>query len=176
MPEIAELTSGTKLDDDMASAVSWTRIHDEAMPACTPALGNFSLHLDWNRKRERRSVAAVRLRPQPATMPLDDAAADRKADPHPRALRCVERLEELFGLLRVDTDSRVDNRQPHGVIVLQLRPHQDLPCTIGDALHRVRCIEEQIEDDLLKLNAITVDVRKVVRELHLKGQPVSVKL
>src|SRR3712207_4406350 len=64
---------------------------------------------------EHRAVAAARRRTDRSPVPLDDAAADRKADS--RSLRpgmqAHERLEEVLGLVLVEAEPVIDDADSH---------------------------------------------------------------
>ena len=115
--------------------------------------------------------AIIRRRPQAAMMTLDNGAADGQADPHAATLGGVERFEEPIHALRVETHARIlhasgahDRRLPFG------SDHQ-LPRTIVDTAHRVRGVQEQVQDDLLKLDTIADDRRKVVGKFRAAESP-----
>ena len=52
--------------------------------------------------------------------------------------------------------------------------HQ-LPRTIVDGAHRIRGVQKQVQDDLLKLDTIARDRRKIVGKFRPQNHPVSLK-
>src|SRR5262250_803178 len=58
-----------------------------------------------NGKREGGTGSVIRLRPETATMSLDDGATDGEPDTHAVGLRCVEGVEQLVHTLGVDPQS-----------------------------------------------------------------------
>ena len=94
-------------------------------------------------------------------MILDDGAADKEPDPHSVRFRGVEGVEELVHSLRIEPDSYILHSQTHSIPFVSFGPDHQLSRTILDAPHRVRGVQEQVEDDLLKLDAIARDRREV---------------
>ena len=56
--------------------------------------------------------------------------------------------------LRIETDSGVHHAQPHAVVFFPFGFDKQLSWTIIDGVHRVQSIPDEIEDDLLQLNAV----------------------
>ena len=50
------------------------------------------------------------------------------------------------------------------------------PRTIVDRAHRVGCVSQQVQDDLLKLDAIARYLRKVVAQFNPQNHLASLKL
>jgi hypothetical protein len=106
-------------------------------------------------------------------MMLDYGAADGQADPHPAALGRIERFEQSIGAFPIEADSGIFHGQAYMVVCVSFRFDYQLPSAIVDIAHRSRCVQEQVENDLLKLDAISGDRRKVVGELLLQNHLVS---
>src|SRR6266566_4195074 len=64
----------------------------------------------------------------------------------------------------------------HTIAVLPFGSDQQLPRAIVHVNHRVGGVSEQVEDDLLELDAIADDGREILGELQLKSDPVSLKV
>ena len=109
-------------------------------------------------------------------MSLDDGAADGEPDSHAVALRRVEGVEQPVHALTVDAHARVPDGHAHTIARLPFCSDQQLPRAILHVDHRVRGVAEQIQDDLLELDAIAGDRGEVVGELRLQHHPVSLKI
>src|ERR1700761_7924096 len=97
-------------------------------------------------------------------MALDDGATDRQANPHTATLRRVKRIEKFLHTLRFETRTGVPHRQAYAVVLVPFGSDQQLSRSIVDVAHRVCGVQEQVQDDLLKLNTIAGDRRKVARK------------
>ena len=94
-------------------------------------------------------------------MALDNRSANRYAYSHTIILRCIEGFEKSVYSLRVQTDSRIFHAKPHTIAFASFGSDQQLPRTVVDGAHRVGCVPDKVQDNLLKLNAISVDEREV---------------
>src|SRR3954465_12661167 len=111
------------------------------------------------RKRERGSGPIVWCRPDPATMILDDRSTDRQPDPHAAALGCMERFEQLLGAFVFETYAGILHGEAHMIVIFSFCFYYHIPGPIVDAAHRFGGVEQQVQDDLLKLNPIADDGR-----------------
>jgi hypothetical protein len=109
-------------------------------------------------------------------MSLDDGAADGESDAHAVALRRVKSVKQLVHILAVETRASVPHGHAHTIAALPFGSDQQLPRAIVDADHRVRGVAEQVQNDLLELDAIASDRWEVIGELRLNDHPVSLKL
>ena len=66
--------------------------------------------------------------------------------------------------------SRAHDRRP------PVRFDQQLPRAIVETKHCVRCIAEQVQDDLLELDPVSSDDREIFGEVRLKDYPVPLKI
>jgi hypothetical protein len=105
------------------------------------------------------SFGAARRRPRWRSML---GAADEQANAHPVALRRVERIEQPPDRFRFETYPGIPHRQAYAIVLVPLRSDHQSSRAIFDTVHPVCGIPEQVQDDLLKLNAIAVDGREVV--------------
>ena len=112
----------------------------------------------------------VRLRPETAMMSLDDGTADGEPDPHAVGFRCVEGVEQLVHVLRVDAHAGIPHAHAHTIAVLAFGSDQQLPRAIVHVNHRVAGVAEQVQDHLLELDPIAGDGREIVGELRLKNR------
>src|SRR3954451_6906162 len=116
---------------------------------------------DRQREAECAALAGGALRPDPATVLLDDALADRKPDAGARivllAVEPVERLEDALGLSRVHADAIVGDREDRRV-PLDLGADADDRIALGE-LERVA---DQVEEDLTELADVAEDHRQLL--------------
>src|SRR5262245_20951258 len=98
-------------------------------------------------------------------VPLDDGPADGESDTHALALRRVEGIKELVHALTVNPYACIPHHQTHAIGVLSLGSDQQPARPIVDADHRVRGVAEEVQNDLLELDAIAGDRREVFGEL-----------
>ena len=108
-------------------------------------------------------------------MTLNNGATDGEPDSHTVILGGVERFEEPVRSLRVEPDSRILHRQPYMIVFVPFSFNQQLPRTIVDRAHRVGCIPDQVQDDLLQLDTIASDDREVLGKLRPQDHPTSLK-
>jgi hypothetical protein len=109
-------------------------------------------------------------------MPLHNRSADGQSDTHAAALRGVEGIEELVHALTVNADTAVPHHHTDAVAILSLGSDQQLPRPIVDIHHRVRGVANQIQNDLLELDAIPGYVREIIGELRLQNHALSLKV
>jgi hypothetical protein len=101
---------------------------------------------------------------------LDNRPADRQTDAHAVRLGRVERFEQFLDGRRIDACSGVAYLQPDGAIALEFRPHQEGSGPVFDAVHRVSRVEEQVQDDLLQLNAVGAHRWQAICEFCLQSR------
>ena len=109
-------------------------------------------------------------------MPLDDGSADGEPDTHAAALRRMEGIKELVHAPTVNANAGIAHYHTHVIAGVLLSADQQLPRPIIDAAHRVCGVAEEIQNDLLELDAIPGDLREVFGELRLNDYAVSLKL
>src|SRR6516165_4966837 len=94
--------------------------------------------------------------PDAAPMSFDDGARDGQPHAHALALGCEEGLEEMSELIRTNTRTRIRNRD-FGESLLILSYSAGDPAVSGRLIgQRINRIHDQVENDLLKLNPVTV--------------------
>jgi len=109
-------------------------------------------------------------------MSLDDGATDGEADAHALAFRRVEGIEQLGQVLRVDADAGIAHGHPDTIAVLVFGSDQQPPRPILNGSHRIRGVADQVQDDLLELNAIPGDRWEALGKLQLQQYAISLKL
>jgi len=130
----------------------------------------------WFATSQRGAGSVIRLGPQAALVSLDDRPADRQADTHAVDLGREERVEQLVHAVAVEAHAGVPHRQADPVAILVPGTDHDLSRAAVNADHGIRSVAEQIEDDLLQLDPISVDGRQVLRQLRPQDNVVPLKL
>jgi hypothetical protein len=93
---------------------------------------------------------------------LDDGSTDGQANSHAVILSRVERVEKPIHARRLETNPNVLHGQPHVICFVPFRSDQQVPRTALYAAHRVASVPHQVQDDLLKLHAISRDKQGIV--------------
>ena len=109
-------------------------------------------------------------------MSLDDRAADRQPNTHTAALGGIEGFEQLFEILRTDTDARILHAETHMIIGLSAGSDQELPGAVFDTNHRLGSIAKQVERDLLQLDTVSHDGGDILGEFQTQNYPISLKI
>lgn len=93
--------------------------------------------------------------------------------PIPLGLVVKKALKSCVALLRVDANARVLDRDKHLATVVQLRPDQQLAPLAGDRRHCLHAVDEQLDDHLLQLDAITEHGGQPRRQFQAQGHPMA---
>ena len=109
-------------------------------------------------------------------MPLDDRAADEQPDPHAAVLRGVERIEQRIRALWRQAYADIADGQTDAIPVVAFASDEQMSRSIVHVHHRVRRVAEQIQDDLLELNAVAGDERETLGELGMEDHVMSVQV
>src|SRR5580698_7438177 len=128
-----------------------------------------------NGKRKSGAWTVVRFRPKTAMMALDYRTTDGKPDSHAVVLGCIKNLKESFHSLRVKADARILDGEAHVIVCVSFRSDLQLPRTIVHGAHGVRGVLEQIQDHLLKLDAVPCHHWEILCEFRPENHPVSLK-
>src|SRR5580692_10591287 len=126
-----------------------------------------------NGKRKSGARTVVRFRPKTAMMALDYGTTDGKSDSHAVVLGGIKGLKKSVRSLSIKADARILYGESHLIVCVSLCFDPQLPWTIVHCAHGVRGVLEQIQDDLLKLDAVPCHRREVVCELRPENHPVS---
>jgi hypothetical protein len=78
----------------------------------------------------------------------------------------MECLEQFIRAARIESHPRIPNRQAYAVALVSFGPDHQLPGTTLHFPHRIRAIPQQVEDDLLELEAISDNLRQIARKLR----------
>ena len=77
----------------------------------------------------------------------------------------IERFEDLSRGLGRETDSRIFHTQPDLVSLSPFSSDEQLSRAIVNCAHCIRSVPKQVQNDLLKLDAVTDYWREVLRKL-----------
>src|ERR1700691_1062764 len=88
----------------------------------------------------------------------------------------VERIEELPEVLWINALAGVTHGEPNRVRVWSGSDDQKIAWTIINRAHRVGGVEDEIQNDLLNLDAIGIDERQAGVEIRSQGYPTDLKL
>src|SRR5690606_4660664 len=108
-------------------------------------------------------MRVVLLRPQPSAVRLDDRAADGEAHAHPVLFRRKERLEYLLRKRDAATaiaDLGLDDAS-HPAHVYPKKS------VARDGFHRLHAVADEVDQNLLDLDAIGRDDRKVAFDIDI---------
>lgn len=108
-------------------------------------------------------------------MTLDNGLADRQSDSHSVILRCIEAFEKPVRGLWFEADSHIFHADAYSISPISIGCDDQVSGTIVDCAHRIGTIPKQVQDNLLKLDAIACDARKVVSQFCAHNHPVSLK-
>src|SRR5271156_1758293 len=102
-------------------------------------------------------------------MTLDNGTTDRQTDSHAAAFGRIKGIEECLGALRLEAYARVFYTQADVILAFPLGPDDHLPRPILDVAHRVRRVQAEVQDHLLKLHAIARHRRQAVIQLGMQN-------
>ena len=103
-------------------------------------------------------------------MPLDDRAADEQSDPHAAVLGGVESIEQQIRALWRQAYADIADAQTDAIPAVAFASDEQMSWSIVHVHHRVRAIAEQVQDDLLELDAVAGDERQTLSELGMEGR------
>src|SRR5580698_293462 len=146
----------------------WINLGSSSRIGCTSLLRR-------NGKRKSGARTVVRFRPKTAMMALDYGTTDGKSDSHAVVLGCIKGLKESVHNLGIKADARIPYGEPHLIVFASFRSNLQLPGPIVHGAHGVRGVLEQIQDHLLKLDAVPCHLWEVVCEFRPENHPVSLK-
>src|SRR3954470_21713703 len=109
-------------------------------------------------------------------MRFDDRAANRKAHPGAAGFRREERLEDALRVVRTDADSGILNRHQHAVGLDRLRFHRQHPRAIRQRGHGLDGIHDQVQKNLLQLNAVDRDEWQALTQFDPQRYAVALQI
>src|SRR5688572_32101468 len=116
-----------------------------------------SLAVNRQRDRELRAAVGIVRSRYLAAVAFDDGAADRKAHSQSFRLAGDEGIEDRLELFRGDSSAAVLNFDQHVRFINRIRAHDQSPRAVeSGSAHGAEGIEHQVQEDLLKLDAVTL--------------------
>jgi hypothetical protein len=109
-------------------------------------------------------------------MGLNDRITDCEPHSHPLGFRREEAVKDTISICRVKTNAGIRHVDHDVALIVELRPNRQLAGAIHDGAHRVDAIHDEVENDLLQLNAVGHDHRKVWMQLRQDRDAVSMQL
>jgi len=109
-------------------------------------------------------------------MTFDDRATHGQPNAHAFRLGAVERREELLRVPRIEAHAAVTDGDAHETVFVEPRPDEQVAGPILDREHGVGGIREQVQNDLLQLDPIADDNRKVAGEVRAQERPLALQL
>src|SRR5216684_5562578 len=110
-----------------------------------------------DRKLKESTPRLAPGRPQPAPVGIDDRAADRQSHPYPARLRGVESLENAIDMVRINARPGISHGHENATGLGLLGADQQLAWPRLDRAHGFDRVQDQVQDDLLQLNAIPLN-------------------
>src|ERR1700730_1549349 len=107
-----------------------------------------------------RSVRIARRRADAAIVSFDDRPANSQTYAHALGLRRVERLKNAVDPFRIDTRPRVFHRDHYAIRFARFRFHPQNAWALRYGAHGIDRVRNQIQEDLLQLDAIAQDLKR----------------
>src|SRR5580704_12505052 len=126
-----------------------------------------AVRVGGHREVENRAPRPVGGHPQPTAMRFDDRTADRQPHSQTLGLCRVERIKEAFETRRSQAWPRILHRNQHAIRFGRSGGDEQLSLPFRDRAHGLDRVDDEIEDDLLQLNAIPFDGRQTLPECRL---------
>src|SRR5882672_569094 len=152
-------------------SLSWTHSRTRGRVACS--LGRLTSAAPRRSVCDRRqgelkasAAGQVRARPQSAAVRFDDRTADRQAHPQTAKLRRVEGLEHALKSRRREAWTRIAHLDRHAIWFVAGADEQ-FPLLFADVAHRFDRVDDQVKQDLLQLDPVSLDTRQALRKLRL---------
>jgi hypothetical protein len=108
-------------------------------------------------------------------MTLHNRATDGEAYSHAAALGRVEGVEESVGVVSIESDARITDAQVY-ISCLDAGDDHELSRTIFDSAHGIARVQQQIEDHLLKLDAVAFHWRQTIGQLEAHSYTLDLEL
>ena len=100
-------------------------------------------------------------------MGFDNRPANGESHAEPFALGSVERLENLTRAVARQTGAVISDRDLNRAGAICFRPHFDFVFPRARILHRVKRVDQQIENNLLQLHSVTAHTRQAILAFEL---------
>src|ERR1700677_4215473 len=102
-------------------------------------------------------------------MTLNNGTTDRQTDSHAAAFGRIEGIEERLCALRFEAHARVLYTQADVILAFPLGPDDQPARPILDTAHRVRGVQAEVQDHLLKLDAIARHRRQSLIQVGMQN-------
>src|SRR5689334_11025752 len=89
-------------------------------------------------------------------MGFDNRPRDRQSHPHAALLCCKKRFKDLLQTIRLDSLTCIRNRELR-LVLEEICPDRNSAIAAMRCCKRVDGIGDQVKNDLLQLNAVTLD-------------------
>jgi hypothetical protein len=103
---------------------------------------------------------------------VDDGPADRQPHPNSAGLRGVESLENALDMFQINPRPRIAHRDEDAVCPALLGADQQLTRPPVDRAHCFGRVQDQVQDDLLQLNPISLNGRQPLAQAGLNGNSI----
>src|SRR5712671_6205538 len=100
---------------------------------------------------------------------------DVKSDSHAVVLGCIKSLKKSVHSLGIKAHAHILYGEPHLIVCASFRSDLQLPGTIIHGAHGVRGVLEQIQNHLLKLDAVPCHHREVACKFRSENYSISLK-
>src|SRR6266702_1138859 len=121
------------------------------------------------------TLSLLRLRPDPATVRLDNRTADRQSHSHAFRLRCKECVEKPPGVLFADARAGIFYDHLCVPRIEAARADPQGPRPSRDARHRLHAVHHEVDDDLLQLHAVGTHLRRRTRVIGIHFDTVPIQ-
>ena len=108
----------------------------------------------------------VRIGPQPPPVGIDVRPADRRPHSYSAGFRRVEGLEDALEMLRIDTRASVAHCYGEASCLGLLRADRRFSWPFLNRPHCFDRIQNQVQDDLLQMNTISLDGKRLLRKVE----------
>jgi hypothetical protein len=94
-------------------------------------------------------------------MSFNDGVTDCQPHSHALGFRGEEAFEDAVPVCRVKTNTGIRHVDDDVALIVELRTNRQDTWAVSDRTHRVDAIHDQIENDLLQLDPVRRDGRKL---------------
>src|SRR3984893_2649670 len=101
------------------------------------------------------------FRPQAALMSFNDRVTDCQPHSHALGLRGEEAFEDAVPVCWVKTNTGIRHVDGDVALIVELRADRQDTWAVSDRTHRVDPVHDQVENDLLQLDPVSHDGRKL---------------
>src|SRR6202041_3590327 len=109
-------------------------------------------------------------------MSFNDGVTDCQPHSHALGLRGEEAFEDAVAVCRVKTNTGIRHVDDDVALIVELRTDGQDTWAVSDRTHPVDALYDEVEHDLLQLNPVRHDGRKLGTQAGLDGDAVSLQL